>query len=445
MPARFRSRIGGFAVALAGLQYAALMAAGAAFASPSPSPSPSGQNCSGLVGPGKVICEQGTTGSNPVTGVTNSIDPLQSLATACATAAAWVIKKLSAGINATTNVDFTNPSFLRTYAVVFGASTFLTLILWLLAVAKRAARGVPLPQAVGEAVGFLWLTVIASAFTPLILYTVVSATDGITTAIASGTKTDTANYLGSFANALTSGNIGGGPIILVLVSLVAILAAAVLWIEMLIRAAMLYVGALLGTAVYAGLVDKQLWKHVRRWAGVMVAVDLIKPVIVIVLGLAGAIASNAGANDAFSTVLSGVAILVLSIFASSAIYRFVPGFGDEMMAMRQARASAVSAGSAVVNGPANFMKQGISTHAGRGAESGGGGAGGGQGGGGNSGSASAGAGIAAHASRPSSAPPTPAPPAQSSGSGSRAAAPVISGNSGNRGNSSNTTGQGGRS
>nr|WP_225448476.1 hypothetical protein [Streptacidiphilus sp. P02-A3a] len=409
------------------MQFLALTIANAAFAAPSPSPSATGK-CVALPGPGSSsFCNPGS--SNPVTGVTDSVDPLQSLASACATAAAWVIRKLSEGINATTTVDFTNASFLRTYAVVFGASTFLTLILWLLAVAKRAARGVPLYQAIGEAIGFLWLTVIASAFTPLILYTIVSATDGITTGIASGTKTDTANYLGSFANALTGGNIGGGPIILVLVSLIAILAAAVLWIEMLIRAAMLYVGALLGTAVYAGLVDKQLWKHVRRWAGVMVAVDLIKPVIVIILGLAGAIASNAGANDAFSTVLSGVAILVLSIFASSAIYRFVPGFGDEMVAMRRARASAVSAGSAVVNGPANFMKQGISTHAGRGAD---GGSGGGQGGG-NSGAASAGAGIAAHGARPSAA-----PPAQSSGGGT-SAPPVTSGNS------STTSAQGGRS
>ena len=419
---------------LTAAQLSLLLLVNSAQAAPSPTATPSAPNCSGLVGLGKSLCEQGTTGgSNPVSTVTNSIDPLQSLASACATAAAWVIKKLSAGINATTNVDFTNPSFLRTYAVVFGASTFLTLILWLLAVAKRAARGVPLHQAVGEAVGFLWLTVIASAFTPLILYTVVSATDGITTAIASGTKTDTADYLGSFANALTSGNIGGGPIILVLVSLVAILAAAILWIEMLIRAAMLYVGALLGTAVYAGLVDKQLWKHVRRWAGLMVAVDLIKPVIVIVLGLAGAIASNAGADDAFSTVLSGVAILILSIFASSAIYRFVPGFGDEMVAMRRQRASAVSAGSAVVNGPANFMKQGISTHAGRGGESGAGGGSGSSSSGGNSGSASAGAGIAAHATRTA-----PAPPAQSSG-GTKAPAPASSGNS------SSTSAQGGRS
>ena len=84
-------------------------------------------------------------------------------------------------------MDFTNTAFLRQYAVVFAASTILTLVLWLLAVAKRAVRGVPLTEAITEAVGFLWLTVLASAFTPLILYTVVSATDAVTDVIASGT------------------------------------------------------------------------------------------------------------------------------------------------------------------------------------------------------------------------------------------------------------------
>ena len=79
---------------------------------------------------------------------------------------------------------------------------------------------------------------------------------------------------------------------LIVVSLVSILAAGVLWLELVIRAALLYVGALLGTVVYAGLVDKNLWGHVRRWAGIMIAVILVKPVIVIVLGLAGALSAR---------------------------------------------------------------------------------------------------------------------------------------------------------
>ena len=62
-------------------------------------------------------------------------------------------------------------------------------MLWLLAVAKRAVRGVPLTTAIAEAIGFLWLTVLASAFTPLILYTVVSATDGVTEVLAKAPAT----------------------------------------------------------------------------------------------------------------------------------------------------------------------------------------------------------------------------------------------------------------
>ncbi|SEM38971.1 hypothetical protein [Streptacidiphilus jiangxiensis] len=403
MPVDLR-RIVPVAAGLSALQL--LVLAGTAAAAPgpiSPSPSASPKDCKGLFGMAAQACQAGqntnTSGSLP-----GSIDPVQSLANSCANAAAWIVRKLSDGIDSTTNVDFTNSAFLKQYAIVFAAATFLTLLLWLLAVIKRAARGVPLHTAFGEAIGYLWLTVLASAFTPLILYTVVSATDGITQGIAAGTKTDTATYLGTFADTLTSGKIGGGPIILVLVSLIAIVAAAMVWLEMFVRAAMLYVGALLGTVVYAGMVDKQLWKHVRRWAGLMIAVILVKPVIVIVLGLAGAVASSAGANDAFATVTSGVAILVLSIFASSVIYRFVPGFGDDMVAMRRARAQAVSAGRAVVNGPANFMKQGISTHAGRDGENGGGSGGAAAGGG------SVTPGIAAHATR--NAPAPAAPPAQ---------------------------------
>ncbi|MEY9850089.1 hypothetical protein [Streptacidiphilus sp. MAP5-3] len=411
------------ATAMTGLQF--LLLTGTAFAAPGPStspvPSPSASpasSCNGLFGLAKQMCEQGQNTNTPTGGgLTGSLDPVQSLANSCASAAAWIVRQLSAGIDKTSNVDFTNPAFLQQYAIVFAAATFLTLLLWLLAITKRAVRGVPLTTAFGEAIGFLWLTVIASAFTPLILYTVVSATDGLTEGIAAGTKTDTATYLGTFADTLTSGKIGGGPIILVFVSLIAILAATVVWLEMWIRTAMLYIGALLGTVVYAGLVDKQMWKHVRRWAGLMIAIILIKPIIVIVLGLAGAIASSAGANDAFSTVTSGVAILALSIFASSVIYRFVPGFGDDMVAMRQARAQAVSAGRAVVNGPANFMKQGINTHAGRDGEGGGGG-------GSRGDSAGVSPGIAAHATRT-------APPQQGGGPDQTARASGTGGNSGN--------------
>ncbi|MFE2601584.1 hypothetical protein ACWCOZ_25260 [Streptomyces sp. NPDC001840] len=386
MPGSRRPSAFSLAATLAGASALVLALAARAAAAPTPTPTPSDgaspgaspspdasdNVCELIVGRAKEYCEDGEKAagaprSGGVSDPASALDPLSSLARGCADAAAWIVGKLSDAVTATANVDFTNAAFLRQYAVIFAASTVLTLVIWLLAVAKRAIRGVPLTTALSEAIGFLWLTVLASAFTPLILYTVVSATDGVTEVISTSTGGQTDVFFGGFAEALKKGDdIGGGPIMLIVVALVSILAAGILWLELVIRAALLYVGALLGTVVYAGLVDKNMWGHVRRWAGIMIAVIMVKPVIVIVLGLAGALSADDG-PDAFSAVVSGLAIILLAIFASAMIYRFVPGFGDEIASSRTNRKQATdgSQAAALISSPAALVSQGIKTHSSR--------------------------------------------------------------------------------
>ncbi|UUU32852.1 energy-coupling factor transporter transmembrane protein EcfT [Streptomyces sp. CA-210063] len=369
------------AAVLTAVQTAAVLLATKAAAAPTPSPSPSASDdrCDLIVGPAKDYCER-ESGEKADTStlpndVTTTLDPLSSLAQGCADAASWTVDKLSEAVNETADVDFTNMTFLKQYAVVFAASAILTLVLWLLAVTKRAVRGVPFTTAISEAIGFLWLTVLASAFTPLILYTVVSATDGVSDVIAQTTGNQTDTFFGTFSEALKQGNdIGGGPIMLILVSLISIVAAGVLYMELFLRAVLLYVGALLGVVVYAGLVDKDLWGHVRRWAGIMIAIILVKPVIVIVLGLAGALTTEEG-PDSLAAIVSGLAIILLAIFASAMIYRFVPGFGDEIANSRNNRIMRGAEGkaAAVISSPATLVAQGIKTHSSRADNNGGGG------------------------------------------------------------------------
>ncbi|MGW0287103.1 hypothetical protein ACWDXT_28860 [Streptomyces sp. NPDC003236] len=430
---------------LGAVQTATVLLAARAVAAPTPSPAPSKSDdaCDLIRGAAKQFCEKDRGGSKkglttPDNPLTSTLDPLSSLGKGCADAASWTIGKLSDAVKETANVDFTNTKFLQQYAVVFAASTILTLLLWLLAVAKRAVRGVPLTTAISEAVGFLWLTVLASAFTPLILYTVVSAADGVTDVLAKATGDQTDTFFGTFSGALDKGDdIGGGPIMLIVVSLVSILAAGILWLELVIRAALLYVGALLGTVVYAGLVDKNLWGHVRRWAGIMIAVILVKPVIVIVLGLAGALAGDNG-PDAFSAVVSGLAIILLAIFASAMIYRFVPGFGDEIAGSRSNRIMQGAEGkaAAVISSPATMVAQGIKTHSARADNNGSGG--------GSSSTRPANpvsGGVAAHSTRTAQggggAVPSAAP-------APRAPSPVNTPHAGNTRNSSNRSGGDGR-
>ncbi|WP_405894783.1 energy-coupling factor transporter transmembrane protein EcfT [Streptomyces sp. NBC_00104] len=427
--------------AVAAVQTSVVLLASSAYAAPTPSPSPSSSNnpCDLIVGEAKKYCEResgekGDTSTLP-NDVTTTLDPLSSLAQGCADAASWTVDKLSEAVNETADVDFTNLTFLKQYAVVFAASAILTLVLWLLAVTKRAVRGVPLMTAMSEAIGFLWLTVLASAFTPLILYTVVSATDGVSDIIAQTTGNQTDTFFGTFSEALKQGNdIGGGPIMLILVSLISIVAAGVLYMELFLRAVLLYVGALLGVVVYAGLVDKDLWGHVRRWAGIMIAIILVKPVIVIVLGLAGALTTEEG-PDSLAAIVSGLAIILLAIFASGMIYRFVPGFGDEIANSRNNRIMRGAEGkaAAVISSPASLVAQGIKTHSSRADNNGGGG--------GSSAPRPANpvsGGVAAHSSRPANGGggtvPSAAPPPRTS--------PVNTPHAGNTRNSNRTGGEG---
>jgi hypothetical protein len=120
--------------------------------------------CSLLFGPARTACQSAQDfAGGASTAVNLATDPLGTIAKGCAEAAAWIIDKLSAAIVTTTTVDFTNPTFIKQYAIVFGASTFLTVVLWLIAVIKSHPRRDGHPR-LWEAVGFLWLAVMASAF-----------------------------------------------------------------------------------------------------------------------------------------------------------------------------------------------------------------------------------------------------------------------------------------
>ncbi|MGW6412206.1 hypothetical protein ACWF95_34135 [Streptomyces vinaceus] len=382
----------------------------------SPSPSPSNDPCALLRGqPAYDYCTRDPNkGGAPSLPSDNPLDPLQSVADASSNAAGWTIDKLGSAAAATSETDFTSEGFLKQYAIVFAGSTILTLVLWLVAVGKRAVRGVSIATAFGEAVGLLWLAVIACAFTPLVLYVVTSAVDAVTNVL---TGEGSAAFFKDFAASVRdSKKVGGGPLVQIILALVSTLAAGVLWLELAIRAAALYVGAVLGTVVYSGLVDKDLWKAVRKWAGIMGAIIMTKPIIMIVLGLASSLtATPSGQPDALNSVIAGLAIIMLSIVGSVMIYRFIPGLGDDIVSSRRDLVNQMSRRGQQQSPPpprsgSHGISQGISTHSQRqpaATSSPSGGMGG------------PGAGMGAHASRPTgqSSQQTPQPPSRGGNQG----------------------------
>ncbi|MEV5567865.1 hypothetical protein AB0L54_34180 [Streptomyces sp. NPDC052196] len=335
---------------------------------------PADDPCKLLQGPAGDYCRGGSTGHAGPSISPDNTDPLTGFAHSMANGAAWVCEGLAKTIGDSSAVDFTSGPFVARYAITFAAASVLALTLWLIAVAKRAMRGVPLTTAVGEAVGFLWLVVIASAFTPLVLHVVVTAVDAVTDAMT-GTTGGTAQMFTSMATSLRQGgqNIGGGPLMLLLTSGLTIVLAGLLWLELALRAVTLYVGAVLGTVVYAGLVDRDLWGKVKNWAAMMIALIMIRPVIAIALGISSVFTGSQGAGK--SVIGAGIVVIILALSSGVAIFRFVPGYGNDIAAGLSMRAGLTGARAAKIGvragaSAAGVVAQGIRAHGTRSGESG---------------------------------------------------------------------------
>ncbi|MFM9681631.1 hypothetical protein [Streptomyces brasiliscabiei] len=326
--------------------------------------------CDTIAGAAGEYCKDGSnSGGGGGSDALDSLDPLSRLAKEVAGAADWTARHLGEVVADRNAVDFTNQGFLQQYAVVFAASTILVLVLWLLAIAKRAVRGVPVTTAFGEAISGLWLAVAATAFSPLILYTVVGAVSAVTDVLVAATGGEPGGLFATLGANLKEGRLGGGPIILIIASLLTIALCGAIWLLLVLRALSLYAGALLGIAVYSGLVDKDLWGHTRRWAALMAGLILIEPIVVIVLGLAAVLQSTGDSGP----VETGLVVSALALGGAVYLIFKFPGFGDGIKA---ARLSVRAAGGAVgaVTGTASTVagvQRGIQTHGGRG-DSGGG-------------------------------------------------------------------------
>ncbi|MFF1693537.1 hypothetical protein ACFVXC_07935 [Streptomyces sp. NPDC058257] len=286
-------------------------------------------------------------------------DPLGFLLQKLTEANIWFLRKMLELIQNTTKIDLTSPGFLKQYAIIFAASSLLTVALWLIAVAKRAVRGVAVTTAVSEAIGFLLLQFVVNAMTPGAIALLMKAIDEVTAIFEPYATSNFKPFLENILKVMAA-NPSEGVGQLLVVNLIMMCGALLMWIELLIRSAAIYVAVALGPIVNAGLVDRDLWNKSKKWFGGIFAIGLSKPVLFALLGLGGAVLSDTSGSmsDAVSKTLVGALILLLAVFASATLYKWVPAFGDEMAQLHHDRKSAQSSGpAAAVDGPAQHANR----------------------------------------------------------------------------------------
>ncbi len=239
------------------------------------------------------------------------------------TGASFALHETSTLINKTTDPQLATTWFSSTYWRMAGIAAVLTLPFLFAAVVQALLRS-DLALLSRAALGYLPLAMLATAIAAPLTMLLLAASDQMSAVVSSA-----AGHSGERFLALAGGAIGGlsavarAPFIAFLVGLLTAAGAVVLWLELLMRDAAVYVIVLMLPLVFAALV----WPARRVWAvrsaELLVALILAKFAIVAILSLGGA-ALSASAVPSVAGWLAGLVILVMGAFAPWAMLRLLP-------------------------------------------------------------------------------------------------------------------------
>ncbi|MFJ5951342.1 hypothetical protein [Streptomyces noursei] len=242
-----------------------------------------------------------------------------------------------------TEIDWGNAGFIRLYGLVFGLATVMTMVQWLISVAKRAIRGVPITQALMENVGYLLMSVVVAGFMPVVVAYTVDFVDSSAEALLGKyiSEVFVAGLVVFVALALIAMT-GAGAVIAIPMALMILLAVFGLWAMLIVRSALILLGLIFGPLVFSGLVDKDLWGHTRKWVGIMGGIIVSKLGIYLALALAGALMAGFDVSrltipQAIGTTLTFTALLFIALFMPFQVAKWLPFVGDEIQAMTQVK------------------------------------------------------------------------------------------------------------
>jgi hypothetical protein len=283
--------------------------------------------CSGLdaLNP---ICQVGSLGGSIAASGFESV--LDGISQWVASGAEWLLGQIGDVLVSTTTIDVGATWFRTHYGQMTALAGVVILPLLLVSTLQAVLRQNP-GQLVRTFFVQLPLALLLAVVGIQIVVLSLSATDAMSTAIAGGTAGDVTSLLSGVSKGLvvSADDPSLANFVLLLVALLVAVAAFVLWLELLIRAAAVYVAVLFLPLALATLVWPAVSQWCRRLVETLGALILSKFVIVATLSLAaGAVSSGTagtGTHGAgFSAVLAGGALLVMATFVPFAILRMIP-------------------------------------------------------------------------------------------------------------------------
>jgi enamine deaminase RidA (YjgF/YER057c/UK114 family) len=357
---------------LAGLLLASYLAAPAALADPAPPPDQTQQapqpekKCDQIQNPiSRNVCRAGAI--NPAKAVTDAASgaarnvvasagdsALRSFTAAVASSGKWFLDKVGGLITNTTSPNVVNVGWFGSqYRVMLALAVLIALPVLFVSVAQSIVRADGM-QAIRSAFVYLPIAGILSAVGPAMAQILINASDWMSAALASNASADAQKFMSDAGGALAGLGAGtvnpAAPVFGVLLgALIVVLGAFSIWLELLLRAAAIYVSVLFLPFALAAMIWPAGWRWCRRLIEFLIAIIFAKVFIVAIINLAAAGLAHGGLGDKFEGVLAGGALLLMAAFTPIALLKLIPlaeaavvTAGHQRAALRQATAGATA-------------------------------------------------------------------------------------------------------
>jgi hypothetical protein len=262
--------------------------------------------------------------------------PFEWLAHAMGSAASWMFEAVWSIFDATTLVDVQRPEYVGVYNLIFGIAVMLMLLFFCLQLLSGLIRRDP--TALSRAVLGLARSVVGSFVVIALVGLTLEITDQLCTGIiqAAGETTETmgakiaALVLG--LTGLTIAAPGVGAILIIFLAGLAIGSAAIVWLSLLIRKALLLVAVVLAPLAFSGSSWDAAKGWIGKWAMFVLALILSKLVLVVIFLVSITQVSAPISMDltSVSDPLAGIVLMALAGFAPYMTYRFLSFVGVDL-------------------------------------------------------------------------------------------------------------------
>jgi hypothetical protein len=241
----------------------------------------------------------------------------------------WLLGELAGLIDRSTRPDVTSGWFQAAYRDMAAIALVGLLPFLLLAIIQGIVRQDP-GQLLRSTFVHVPLAAIGTGAAVVIVDMLITITDGMSTWIGRSMGSDLSEFATGLGTAVTSlaGPTGGGAAGFAALIAAAVVAFAtfVIWLELLLRQAAIYVAVLFLPLGFMAMVWPATAHWLRRLVQGLVAIILSKFVIVAVMALASS-AMNADVGDnGFGVVVAGGALLSLAALAPYVLLRLIPVF-----------------------------------------------------------------------------------------------------------------------